>query len=79
MPHTPHELARDLPSNVVQLKSLRNSNRHFLRLCEAYQEVNRAIRRAETHVEPTSDEHLSEMRRRRVRLQDDIARWLSQE
>ena len=38
--------------------------------------MNRAIHRAETNVEPTSDDHMQEMRRERIALKDEIAAYL---
>lgn len=72
MSHTPHELAQDFPEYVEKISQLRTTNGHFANLTEEYHSVNRDVHRAETDVEPTSDEHLGEMRRRRMALKDEI-------
>jgi uncharacterized protein YdcH (DUF465 family) len=72
MSHTPHELAADFPEYAEQLHQLKESDAHFQKLADAYHTLNREIHRAETNVEPTSDEHLTEMRKRRMVLKDDI-------
>ncbi|QNL19938.1 YdcH family protein [Hyphobacterium sp. CCMP332] len=72
MSHTPHELAADFPEYAEQLHLLKESDAHFQKLADAYHTLNREIHRAETNVEPTSDEHLTEMRKRRMVLKDDI-------
>jgi uncharacterized protein len=78
MSHTPHELAEEFPQAVELMHKLKLDNAHFARLAEEYHDVNRAIHRAETLVEPVSDAHETEMRRKRMALKDEIARILSE-
>ena len=72
MSHTPHELADEFPELVAHMAQLRQSDRHFEGLADTYHTVNRAIHRAETDVEPTSDDHMAEMRKQRLALKDEI-------
>jgi len=72
MSHTPHELAEEFPEHVEKMRDLKLANGHFARLFDEYHEVNRAVHRAETRVEPTDDVHLEEMRKSRLRLKDEI-------
>lgn len=76
MSHTPHELAEEFPQQAEQMATLRQSDTHFVKLSESYHTVNRAIHRAETDVEPTSDDHMQKMRRERLALKDEIAGYL---
>jgi len=69
--HTPHELREEFPEFADKLGTMR-ANAHFARLADAYHEVNRAIHRAETDVEPTDDFHLEDMRKQRLQLKDEI-------
>jgi uncharacterized protein YdcH (DUF465 family) len=78
MSHTPHELHEEFPEQVKQMAALRQSDAHFAKLSEAYHTLNRALHRAETDVEPTSDDNMQKMRRERVMLKDDIATYLSE-
>jgi uncharacterized protein YdcH (DUF465 family) len=78
MSHTPHELHEEFPEQVKQMAALRQSDAHFAKLSEAYHTLNRALHRAETDVEPTSDDNMQKMRRERVMLKDDIASYLSE-
>lgn len=78
MSHTPHELAEEFPDHVQAISTLKSTDAHFAKLSEAYHEINRAIHRAETNVEPTDDFHFSEMRKERLRLKDEIAGLLTQ-
>jgi len=77
MAHTPHELAEEFPDKVDLIHKLSQSNGHFLRLTEEYHEVNRAIHRAETNVEPTDQFNEEAMRKTRLRLKDEIASMLN--
>jgi uncharacterized protein YdcH (DUF465 family) len=76
MTHTPHDLAAEFPEAAERMHSLRAENPHFARLADAYHEVNRAIHRAETRIEPISDEAEGDLRRQRMRLKDEIAALL---
>ena len=77
MAHTPHELTEEFPEKVDLIHTLSQSNGHFLRLTQEYHEVNRAIHRAETNVEPTDQFNEEAMRKKRLRLKDEIAAMLN--
>lgn len=77
MSHTPHELLADFPDKADRISALKQSDPHFAKLHEAYHEVNRAVHRAETGVEPTDEAHEGELRRERMRLKDEIAKILA--
>jgi len=72
MSHTPHELADEFPEHVEKMQDLRGSDAHFAKLYDAYHVVNRATHRAETNVEPTTDDHMIELRKERMQLKDEI-------
>ena len=72
MSHTPHELTEEFPDLVETIHALKVSDAHFAKLAEEYHEVNREIHRIETDVEPASDAHQTEMRRKRMALKDEI-------
>ncbi|MFN3936946.1 MAG: YdcH family protein [Gemmobacter sp.] len=77
MSHTPHELADEFPEAADRIHQLKLSNAHFARLFDEYHEVNRAVHRAESRVEVVTEDHETDLRRRRMRLKDEIARMLS--
>lgn len=77
MSHTPHELQDDFPDLAEKIHELKLENPHFARLVEDYHEINRAVHRAESDVEPTDDLHLVEMRKERLRLKDEIYAMLT--
>lgn len=72
MSHTPHEIAADFPEYADQLHQLKTTDAHFRKIADTYHALNRDIHRAETNIEPTSDDHMIEMRKQRVALKDDI-------
>ncbi|KIN62358.1 DUF465 domain containing protein [Sulfitobacter noctilucicola] len=72
MSHTPHELSEEFPDLATEMTALRQSDSHFAKLADQYHTINRAIHRAETDVEPTSDDHMVEMRKDRLALKDEI-------
>lgn len=73
MSNTPHALSDEFPADVEKLQALKTTNAHFARLSDAYHEVNDAIHRAETDVEPMADEHQTALRKKRMALKDEIA------
>lgn len=77
MSHTPHELADEFPQDVEKIHALKVSNPHFAKLADAYHEVNRAVHRAETGVEPCDQSAETAMRKERMRLKDEIAGMLA--
>ncbi|MGJ8585095.1 MAG: YdcH family protein [Marinosulfonomonas sp.] len=78
MAHTPHELAEEFPEAVDKIHDLKQSDAHFARLVDEYHDINREVHRAETNVEPTDDLHMTEMRKERLLLKDQIWKMLSE-
>jgi len=77
MSHTPHELAEEFPDQADLIHRLKTENAHFARLVDQYHEINRAVHRAETDIEPTDDLHSVEMRKQRLALKDEIHKMLA--
>ena len=76
MSNTPHDLTEEFPDRRERITELKTKDGHFARLVEEYNEVNRAIHRIETRVEPTSEDVEEELQRQRVRLKDEIYQML---
>ncbi|WNJ98297.1 DUF465 domain-containing protein [Thalassospiraceae bacterium LMO-JJ14] len=76
MSHTPHELAEVFPEQAEQLHKLRESEPHFAKISDEYHELNREIHRGETDVEPMSDDHLEDLKKKRLALLDEISGFL---
>jgi len=77
MSHTPHELAEEFPDKVELMSQLKQSDAHFARLVDEYHEVNRAVHRAETNIEPMEELAETELRKKRAALKDEIWAILS--
>lgn len=77
MSHTPHELAEEFPEHVEKMSKLKVSDAHFAKMFETYHDVNRAVHRAETNVEPMEQLAEVELRKKRAALKDEIAAYLS--
>ncbi|WP_296766733.1 DUF465 domain-containing protein [Sediminimonas sp.] len=77
MTHTPHELQEEFPERAAQIAELKQSDAHFAKLAEEYHDVNRAIHRAETNVEPVEELAEVEMRKTRAALKDELYRLLT--
>lgn len=78
MSHTPHELAEEFPEHAGKISELKQSDAHFQRLFDEYHELNRAVHRAETNVEPVEELAEVEMRKKRGALKDELYRMLTQ-
>ncbi len=76
MSNTPNQLAEDFPGMEERIHALKTSDNRFSRLFDEYNELNRQIHRIETRVEPSSEDVEEELKRRRVRLKDEIAQML---
>jgi uncharacterized protein YdcH (DUF465 family) len=77
MSHTPHELHEEFPEHGEKITMLKTENSHFARLAEQYHEVNRAVHRAETLVEPMDELAETDLRKKRAALKDEIYKMLT--
>ncbi len=75
----PHELRDEFSNQVPLIELLLETNYEFGRLAAAYDEVNSHIWRIESEDEPTTDEVLERLKKRRLLLKDDIAALLTKE
>lgn len=72
MSHTPHELAEEFPDKIDTMSALKQSDAHFARLADEYHEINRAVHRAETNIEPVEELAEVDLRKKRAALKDEI-------
>lgn len=77
MSHTPHELHEEFPEYSDKMTALKTSNAHFLKLFDEYHDVNRAVHRAETNVEPLDQFAEEDLRKKRAALKDELYKMLS--
>lgn len=63
---------------MEQIHALKASNTRFAKLLLEYDEVNDEVHSAETGVIPVSQDHETELRKRRLALMDQISKALAQ-
>lgn len=79
MAHVPHELAAEFPELKERIHDLKISDRHFVRLFDAYHVVNRDVHRAEAAGLNITDEHYEELKRKRMNLKDELYALLTKQ
>lgn len=72
MSHVPHELAEEFPEHRDAISTLKRTSSHFSKLADQYHEINRAIHRFETRVEPVDERPEHGLRIQRMVLKDQI-------
>jgi uncharacterized protein len=75
--HIPHELRDEFPQEISLIERMIRTNYEFRRLADRYDEVNRNIFRIESEEEPSTDEVLQRLKKRRLKLKDEIAAILT--
>lgn len=78
MAHTPHELREEFPEYADKIGELKQSDAEFAKLFDRYHTVNRDIHRAETDVEPVTEDYVEAMRIQRLALKDELFGMLKQ-
>ena len=73
MSHSAHDLAAAFPEAAARLHALKLTDTHFQKLSDAYYQLDKAIHRTETGIEPTSDEHLETLKKQRLAVLDAVA------
>ncbi len=71
-----HDLAHEFPEFKDNIHRLKTANAHFARLFTEYQDVDKAIYRAETGIEPTGEWNLEDQKKSRVLLKDELYQLL---
>jgi hypothetical protein len=67
-----HDLAHEFPEFRERIHTLKIENERFRELFDEYHLVDRQVHRADTDVQPLSDEHSEEFKKRRVQLKDQL-------
>ncbi len=77
MSHAAHDLAAAFPEAAAKLHTLKLSNAHFQKLSDVYYQLDKAIHRAETGIEPTSEQHLEDLKKQRLTVLDAVAEMVA--
>lgn len=67
-----HDLVHEFPQHRDTIRALKMNNRHFARLFEEYNALDKQVRQFETGLETVADEHLDQLKRNRVTLKDEL-------
>jgi len=69
----PHGLQDEFPDEAKLISRLGRTNYLFRRIATQYDDTNRQIYRIESGEEPTTDEFLEQLKKKRLKLKDKIA------
>jgi hypothetical protein len=72
-----HDLLHEFPEHRDKIIALQKGSNRFRKLQEEYNIADSQIRRIETGAEATTDEHLNELRMKRVHLKDSLYHFLA--
>lgn len=67
-----HDLVHEFPEYKDKIHELKTHNAHFSRLFDDYHEVDREVRRIEQDIETTSDAYAEELKKKRLKLKDEL-------
>ena len=67
-----HDLNHEFPEYREQIHALKMSNGHFARLFDEYHDVNPNVVRVEVQAEIATDFELEELKKRRLKLKDEL-------
>jgi len=67
-----HPLLNEFPEYRDRIHQLKMDNAHFKKLFEEYHEVDKEVYRMDENIEPSTDEAMEEMKKRRLALKDEL-------
>jgi len=67
-----HDLHHEFPEYRDQIHALKTSSGHFAQLFDEYHDVNRHVVSVETNIELATDFELEDLKKRRLKLKDEI-------
>ncbi len=72
MPLTHHPLVKEFPEYKEQIRNLKMTNHHFSKIMKEYEEVDKHVFRIESDAEPTGDEYIRDLKKKRLKLKDEL-------
>lgn len=72
-----HDLGGEFPEHREKIHTLKLSDRHFLKLCEKYEDIDKRIARMESRIDLANERDESQLRKERLVLKDEIASYLA--
>ena len=67
-----HDLVHEFPEFRERIHELKMANAHFAKLFDEYHNIDHDVVRVEDGVEPTSDSYLEGLKKRRLKLKDEL-------
>ena len=67
-----HGLINEFPEYKQRIHDLKMNDRHFDRLLEKYETIDKEVFRIEEQIENTTDDYLEELKFKRLRLKDEL-------
>lgn len=67
-----HHLAEEFPQFKAKIHELKLGNRHFKRLFEDYESLDKEINSIEQDSKAVSDEYAEGLKKKRVKLKDEL-------
>jgi uncharacterized protein YdcH (DUF465 family) len=67
-----HNLANEFPEFKEQIHNLKLSNNHFKKLFEEYELTDKEVYRIEQKVETASEAYEEELKKKRLKLKDEL-------
>lgn len=71
-----HDLQTEFPDLAERVQTLRTASTNFARLFDQHREVDAQIVKAEKGVSPLDDFSLEELKKRRLKLKDELYQML---
>lgn len=76
---THHPLIEEFPEHKDRLHALKLNDAHFRRLTHEYEGIDKSIVRAEQGLESANDDYLTELKKDRLHLKDQIFEMLAKQ
>lgn len=67
-----HDLIHEFPEHKDRIHELKLNDHHFAKLFDEYHEIEHEVRRIEEGNETPSDEYTEELKKKRLKLKDDL-------
>lgn len=71
-----HDILHEFPELAEKVHELKMTNHHFRKIFDEYHEIDHEIHSIESGAQVAIDEHLNELRMKRVHLKDEIFKIL---
>jgi len=71
-----HDLNHEFPNLTDAIAALKSQHNHFARLSDEYEHVTKEIERLEEEDVPVDDFTIEEMKKKRIKLKDDLYQML---